>query len=159
MTESSFIMKLTNKSSDSQPLLNFEENITSTFENMESSGENIDPLLNFTFDEFSDKDEVCVDIKDIVYLNENQLIYIENFVKSQKELVQKIVRSYSPGRNGTDIKNNNAKLLLEYPGCITSRFLYGYRSIISYCSIDGNIYHWEEYLGEPDEGTFEVHVV
>jgi hypothetical protein len=144
--------------------IDFEGDIQTSFEKLdfaeEDTCEKIDPSLNYTVDDFGNDDSTIIimeqsNIKDIIRLSQIQLIKMENFVKSQEEVSKKIFRSYTPGRDGEDIKDNHKKLLSGSPGCITSGFLYGYRSIVSYCSINNKIYHWEENLGEFEEGSFE----
>jgi hypothetical protein len=155
---------MTEQSNEIPHIIDFEGDIQTSFEKLdfveEDTDERINPALNYTVDDFGNDDSTCIiieeaNIKDITRLNQIQLIKMENFIKSQKEVPKTIFRSYTPGRDGIDIKNNHKKLLSGNPGCVTSGFLYGYRSIVSYCSIDNEIYHWEENLGEFEEGSFE----
>ena len=155
---------MTEPSNEIPHTIDFEGDVQTSFEKLdfaeEDTYEKIDPSLNYTVDDFANNDSTVIimeepNIKDITRLNQIQLIKMENFVKSQKELSKPILRSYTPGRNGEDIKNNHRKLLSGNPGCITSSFLYGYRSMVSYISIGNEIYHWEENMGEFEEGSFE----
>ena len=155
---------MTEPSNETSHIIDFEGNIEMSFEKLnfieEDTDQKIDQFLNYTVDEFANDDSTLIimddsNVKDITQLHQIQLIKMENFVKSRKELSKPILRSYTPGRNGTDIKNNHRKLLSDNPGCVTSSFLYGYRSLVSYCSINNEIYHWEENMGEFEEGSFE----